>query len=65
MLRVLSAFLCRNTSFLLAFLLMVDGLSFFPGPLGSREKVRVEPADREKVKGYPLATSAWQMSRHL
>ena len=65
MLRVLSAFLCRNTSFLLAFLLMVDGLSFFPGPLVSREKVRVEPTDRENVKGYPLATSAWQMSRHL
>ena len=68
-----SAFLGRNCSFLLAFLLRVEGLGFFLAqmaerssfPLVSRERVKLEPMVREKVKGVPLSTSAWQRSRHL
>ena len=70
---VVSAFFFRNCSFLLAFLLKVEGLGFFLArgvgdfsfPMVSRERVKVEPIVREKVKGVPLSTSAWQSSRHF
>ena len=54
------------------FLLTVEGLGLFLATglgvssfsLVSRVKVMVDPTWRERVKATPLATSAWQMSRH-
>ena len=62
-----------NCSFLLAFLLRVEGLGFLLArgmgdssfPLVSRERLKVEPMVREKVKGLPLSTSAWQRSMYF
>jgi len=66
------AFLCRNSSRLLVFLLRVDGLGVYlawvlgdSSPLVSREGVKPELVVREKVKARPLLTSTWQRSRHL
>ena len=70
---VVSAFLFRNCSFLLVFLLKVEGLGFLLArgmgdsffPMVSRERVNVEPMVMEKVKGLSLSTSVWQRSRHF
>ena len=68
-------FLCRNAALRLAFLLSVDGLDLFlvlplltragPLPLVSREKEKVEPTEREKLKAKPWPANTWQRSRHL
>ena len=77
----LSDFLFRKSSFLFAFLLSCEGLSFFFIPssgvvtflgsrevdfsLVSREKEKLEPIDREKENFCPWLDSAWQNSKHL
>ena len=68
-------FFFRNSSRRLAFLLRVDGLSFFltvSFPLVSKggnvvlsDKEKLEPAVREKLKVKPWLVSVWQRSRHL
>ena len=66
-------FLRRKASFLLWFLLRVEGLVLFlaTGVAGvsfswvAREKEKEEPMEREKVKDLPWLSSAWQNSRHL
>ena len=66
-------FLRRKSSFLLWFLLRVEGLVLFlaTGVAGvsfswvAREKEKEEPMEREKVKDLPWLSSAWQNSRHL
>jgi hypothetical protein len=64
----------RNSSFLLAFLLTVEGLSFFRASVlaeevfslvVSREKVKPEPTTREKLKDTPWEAKCRQKSRHL
>ena len=71
------SFLFRNSSLRLAFLLIVDGLGIFFGvalllvskagtlSLVSREKEKVEPIEREKLKALPWLASVWQRSKHL
>ena len=60
-----------NSALRLAFLLIVEGLGFFfhwlPEALllVSKEKVKSEPIEREKLKTWPWPTSAWQKARHL
>ena len=56
----------------MAFLLSVDGLAFFLVPenpstllLVSKEKEKVGPMAREKLKAWPWLASAWQKSMHL
>ena len=66
-------FLRRKSSFLLWFLLCVEGLVLFlaTGVAGvsfswvAREKEKEEPMAMEKVKDLPWVSSAWQNSRHL
>ena len=65
-------FLERNSSLHLAFLLCVEGLSFFlltrpviALPLVSKEKEKLGPMLREKWKVWPWMASAWQKSMHL
>ena len=66
-------FLRRKSSFLLWFLLIVEGLVLFlaTGVAGvsfswvAREKEKEEPMAMEKVKDLPWVSSAWQNSRHL
>ena len=68
-------FLFRNTCLRLAFLLRVEGLGFFlvlpgisearPLSLAPREKEKVEPILREKLKAKPWSANVWQRSRHL
>ena len=36
-----------------------------PLPLASREKEKLEPMEREKLKAKPWPANTWQMSRHL
>ena len=70
-------FLFRNSALLRAFLLFVEGLTFFlvraSGEreeallsLVSKEKERVELESilREKVKALPWLTNVWQRARH-
>ena len=63
-------FLALNSSLRLAFLLSVEGLGFFL-VLGalllvvSKEKEKVGPTEREKLKTWPWLASAWQKSMHL
>ena len=67
------SFFFRNSSFLLSFLLRVEGVTCFlvtvvagvSFTLVSREKVKEEPMVRVKVKVFPWLVSAWQRSRHL
>ena len=60
-----------NSALRLAFLLIVEGLGFFfrwlPEALllVSKEKVKSEPIEREKLKTWPWLTSAWQKAKHL
>ena len=61
-----------NSALRLAFLLSVQGLGFFlftllskAQLLVSREKVKSEPIEREKLKTWPWLTSVWQKARHL
>ena len=60
-----------NSALRLAFLLIVEGLGFFfrwlPEALllVSKEKVKSEPIEREKLKTWPWLTSVWQKARHL
>ena len=57
----------------MAFLLCVGGLDLLPlvlskaSPLflASREKEKVEPILREKLKAKPWLANVWQRSRHL
>ena len=65
-------FLERNSSLRLAFLLCVEGLSFFlltrpviALPLVSKEKEKLGPMLREKWKVWPWMASAWQNSMHF
>ena len=65
-------FLAMNSALRLAFLLCVEGLGFFLFTwlskallLVSREKVKSDPIEREKLKTWPWLTSAWQKARHL
>ena len=66
----LCCFLALNSSLRLAFLLSVEGLGFFL-VLGalllvvSKEKEKVGPTEREKLKTWPWLASAWQNSMHL
>ena len=65
----------KKASLRLAFLLRVDGLGFFlvlpglsearPLSIASREKEKVEPILREKMKTKPWLANVWQRSRHL
>ena len=68
-------FFFRNSAFLLAFLLFVEGLTFFlvraSGKeaeawlsLKSREKEKVESILREKLKALPWLANAWQKTKH-
>ena len=57
---------------LLAFLLSVEGLVLFLAtgpcstlPLVSKEKLKVGPMAREKLKAWPWMASAWQKAMHL
>ena len=71
---VASLFCFKNSSFLLWFLLIVEGLGFFflitflSGEVSfflvSRLKEKVEPRVREKEMVCPVLASAWQKSRH-
>ena len=64
-------FFSKNSFLRLAFLLSVEGLFFLVPedmgalPLVSREKEKVEPMEREKLKATPWLLSAWQKSKHL
>ena len=68
-------FFLKNSSRRLAFLLRVDGLGFFlkfsfplvskGGNVVLREKEKLEPAVRVKLKVKPWLISVWQRSRHL
>ena len=66
-------FLLRNSILRLAFLLCVEGLSFFLSTgsaasallLVSKEKEKLVPMFREKWKVLPWVASAWQNSMHL
>ena len=68
-----SVFLFRNSSFLLWFLLNLEGLALFflvtaPSAvvfLVSREKEKEEPMERAMLKVCPMLVSAWQKSKHL
>ena len=68
-----SVFLFRNSSFLLWFLLNLEGLALFflltaPSAvvfLVSREKEKEEAMEREMLNVCPMLVSAWQKSRHL
>ena len=65
-------FLLGNSSFLLWFLLNLEGLSFFfrvttlwsTFRLVSREKEKEEPIFKEMLNDCPLLASAWQKSKH-
>ena len=63
-------FLALNSSLRLAFLLSVEGLGFFL-VLGalllvvSKEKEKVGPTEREKLKTWPWLASAWLKSMHF
>ena len=68
-------FFFRNSALLLAFLLFVEGLTFFlvraSGrgaeawlSLVSREKEKVELILREKLKALPWLANAWQKAKH-
>lgn len=66
-----SSFFFRNCSLRLAFLLCVEGLGFFRvtgskawPPLVSKEKLKVDPILREKLKAFPWPASAWQKAKH-
>ena len=55
----------------MVFLLRVEGLAFFLVPPGraslllvSRQKEKVEPMFREKLKALPWLVSVWQRARH-
>ena len=66
-------FLLRNSILRLAFLLRVEGLSFFLSTgcganallLVSKEKEKEVPMAMEMLKVCPCLASAWQKSRHL
>ena len=63
-------FLALNSSLRLALLRSGEGLGFFLGrgaPLlvVSKEKEKVGPTEREKLKTWPWLASAWQKSMHL
>ena len=68
-------FLFRNSFLRLASLLWVEGLLFFFTVLEAgagvswlpvlKEKLKVQPMVREKVKAWPWLASVWQKSRHL
>ena len=64
-------FFSKNSLLRLAFHLNVEGLFFLVPedmgalPLVSREKEKVEPMEREKLKATPWLLSAWQKSKHL
>ena len=68
-----SVFLFRNSSFLLWFLLNLEGLALFflvtaPSAvvfLVSREKEKEEAMEREMLNVCPMLVSAWQKSKHL
>ena len=70
-------FFFRNSALLLAFLLFVEGLTFFlvrasgetadalPSLLSKeKERVELESILREKVKALPWLTNFWQRARH-
>ena len=68
-------FFFRNSALLRAFLLFVEGLTFFlvraSGKeaeawlsLKSREKEKVESILREKLKALPWLANAWQKAKH-
>ena len=66
-----SSFFFRNCALRLAFLLCVEGLGFFRvtgakawPSLVSREKLKVDPILREKLKAFPWPASAWQKAKH-
>ena len=66
----LCCFLALNSSLRLAFLRSVEGLAFFlvNGALllvVSKEKEKVGPTEREKLKTWPWLANAWQKSMHL
>ena len=65
-------FLFRKSCLRLAFLCRVEGLGFLVLVpffisllLVSKEKEKLEPMDREKLKASPWLASAWQKSMHL
>ena len=65
-----SSFFSRNCALRLAFLLCVEGLGFFRvtgskawPPLVSKEKLKVDPILREKLKAFPWPASAWMRMR--
>ena len=66
-------FLLRNSILRLAFLLRVEGLSFFLSTgsganallLVSKEKEKLVPMFREKWKALRWVAGAWQNSMHL
>ena len=65
-----SDFFAINSSLRFALRFCVEGLLLFLGRVSlpflvSREKVKVEPMVREKVKAWPWLASVWQRSRHL
>ena len=68
-------FFFRNSALLLAFLLFVEGLTFFHVrasargteaglSLVSRAKEKVESILREKLKALPWLANAWQKTKH-
>ena len=67
-----SCFLFRNWALRLAFRLFAEGLVFFlvtKGVTGltsllSRQKEKLEPILREKLKAWPWLASAWQKAKH-
>ena len=68
------SFFFKNSSLRLAFLLLVDGLGIFfwvalllvskagTFSLVSREKEKVEPMEREKLKAKPWPANTWQQT---
>ena len=68
-----ASFFLNKSFLLLAFRLTVDGVGFFfflvvedkaPLPLVSKEKEKLFPTVKEKVKNKLLPSSIWQKSRH-
>ena len=66
-----SSFLLRNISLLLALRRRVEGLDFFltfsagmATPLDSMEKMKLEPAVREREKVRPWLARDWHNARH-
>ena len=66
-----SSFLLRKTSLLLALRRRVEGLDFFltfsagmATPLDSMEKMKLEPAVREREKVRPWLARVWHKARH-